>query len=63
MKTPLVVLAFSAMIPLLSACQSAATTPNPTTTNPGLSQDRAGKADEKGPTTKDQNPTKPVGTP
>jgi hypothetical protein len=42
----------------LAACN----TPNPTTSDPGLQQDRAGKYDEKEKSTKDQNPTKPVGS-
>ena len=56
-------LARSALVLMLASLGLAAcNTPNPTTSDPGLQQDRAGKYDEKEKSTKDQNPTKPVGS-
>ncbi len=61
MKTSIAILALALAMPTLGACTSSVS--NPVASNPAASQDRAGKSDEKGPETKSQNPTQPVGTP
>ena len=49
------------MLFLLTIGLTACNTPNPTVTDPGLQQDRAGRHGEKDESTKDWNPTKPIG--
>ena len=62
MSTPSTRLARPALVLMLASLGlCACNTPNPTTSNPGLQQDRAGKYDEKDKATKDQNPTKLAG--
>jgi hypothetical protein len=62
MRVSKTVAARSALVLMLAGFGIAGcSTPNPTVANPGLQQDRAGKENEKDKSTKDQNPTKPVG--
>ena len=62
MRIAPVLIARTALVLILATIGlNACNTPNPTVTDPGLQQDRAGKDDEKDKSTKDQNPTKPAG--